>query len=176
MEAAASDPLRFRSLILSATCSKYILPGHLDTKKFSIREQIQKVVTGTYSDQEWLYSHDERFPSFKTNHDRMVGRPFLLIIDKCIKLMSPVTFIAQLCAVFSHNVSPDKLKAIGENIGKVYAVSGELDNVIDPKCSEILCQLIPGCIVHKIEGKGHGLPNEAEHELIGLIDEVINGE
>jgi pimeloyl-ACP methyl ester carboxylesterase len=84
--------------------------------------------------------------------------------------------IAQLCAVFSHNISPEKLRAIGDNIGKVHAVYGELDKIIDPKCSEILGELIPGCVVHKIQGKGHGLPNESEHELIALIDEVINGE
>jgi alpha-beta hydrolase superfamily lysophospholipase len=73
MEAAASDPSRFRSLILSATCAKFNLPSPRDRKQFNFKDQIRNVVTGTYSDEDWLYSYDERFPSYKTNHDRMIG-------------------------------------------------------------------------------------------------------
>jgi alpha-beta hydrolase superfamily lysophospholipase len=76
MEAAASDPSRFRSLILSATCSKYNPPSPKGRKQFSVKEQIQNFRKGSYSDEEWLHSHDERFPRYETNRDRMLGKLF----------------------------------------------------------------------------------------------------
>jgi pimeloyl-ACP methyl ester carboxylesterase len=191
LEAAFLYPSIFKSLLLCATCAVYRNPpttvveslvkiANFVRPKWTIQEQLGNIyilksdvlLEELYSDKKWLDKYDTRFPEFKCNRQRMENK-FRTIFQKSKSSSSLYTLFGQSMAVLTHNISPSMLDTIGTNIPTT-AVVGTLDKVINPSCTYDFENLVPGCRVIRFEGKGHGIPNESEEELIMVLNNILD--
>lgn len=180
MEAAFKIPSRLKSLLLLATCASHVNPprsyyehsvywfNFLRPKPDPI-VRVDALCNDLYS-QLWLDSHDDRYPSFPTNRDRMHAT-FL----RRWKESPPVklaTVFGQGGACATHFVSRERLEFIGENIPDSLCLTGTEDSLIYHACSDTLAAGL-NCPVVKLEGRGHGLPFESEREVVESINQLI---
>ncbi|KAJ3259116.1 hypothetical protein HK103_003003 [Boothiomyces macroporosus] len=182
LELASLIPTRFRSLNLLVTCAKHRPPpNHRFTSEKTILkptktvdDKVAGLVSLVFSDQEWLDSADERYPEFKTNRER-ISAGLKNRMEKT-KVPGLKTLFGQGMAVRRHNVSKERLVAIGKEIPDIIALSATADVMIDPECTTYLGQTIP-CKTVFFTSKGHNIICEAELETCRELEaNFANGE
>lgn len=177
-ELVLAIPDRIATLTLICSCAKFKSP----TKSFSsmiamfvaminppstTEGRIQSVSTRLFSE-DWLVAHDPNHPKFKTNYDRFFSKMFPILTKTPTPKLQAV--LGQGLACLTHYVSPARLETIGKSIGKVTIVVGTGDLLIDPQCSYDLAKNIPGSELIACEGCGHGLIEDSEAVLIGILE------
>jgi pimeloyl-ACP methyl ester carboxylesterase len=65
--------------------------------------------------------------------------------------------ISQICAGFTHRVTPDKLRQISASIPKVMIITGDSDELVNPRNSFRLKNAMPEAELLVCEGTGHGV-------------------
>jgi pimeloyl-ACP methyl ester carboxylesterase len=170
-------PERFKSLTLLATCASHRPPPsnpfislQVLRPRFNKDERIRFLMSILFSDDNWLQAFNPRYPEFSSNFDRMYD-----IISK--RLAAPnnsglKTIIGQGLAVKTHHVSVSQLKQIKQSIPKILCMTGLKDVMIDPACTEHLGTHLEAKTVLLPE-KGHGLPSEAEVEIVRELKELF---
>ncbi|KAJ3270014.1 hypothetical protein HDV01_000725 [Terramyces sp. JEL0728] len=182
LELAALIPTRFRSLNLLVTCAKHRPPpNHRFTSEKtilkptkSVDDKVAGLMSLIFSDQEWLESHDERYPEFKTNRERL-GTGLKERMEKS-KAPGLKTLVGQGMAVRTHNISKVRLEKIGKEIPDIVALSATADVMIDPECTRYLGETIP-CKTVFLKNKGHNIIAEGELETCRELEiNIANGE
>ncbi|KAI8907872.1 Alpha/Beta hydrolase protein [Gorgonomyces haynaldii] len=181
LELCLTSASLFKSLTLLATCAKHqhadvplsrTLYNWLNTFRphLTVDSKLRHLFSFLISDKKWLKEHDERYPKFKTNEDRLLS----VTKERMQRVPRPglPTMLGQILAVQTHNVSPLNLKRISKLIPDIVCVTGTLDQMVNPKCTEFLGQHL-GCETIFLEGKGHGLPTEAEFEIKLILERNI---
>ena len=85
------------------------------------------------------------------------------------RLQTPLGSISQMYAGLTHNVTPDRLCTISRTIPKVMILTGDDDNLVDPKNSFVLKRNMKDAELVQWEGMGHGITVQAAdrfHELL----------
>lgn len=78
--------------------------------------------------------------------------------------------LGQMAACLRHYVSDQRLLRIKEKKIPVLVITGTYDNLVNPKNSYHLSEVL-GCKIHVFEGSGHGLPSEQSVAYNNLLDE-----
>ncbi|KAI8912465.1 Alpha/Beta hydrolase protein [Gorgonomyces haynaldii] len=177
-ELASLHTTWFKSISLLATASKYKLPAnsHVESAgrwlytlfpRTSVQAQMNALFETLIGDQEWLQEHDDRFPHFRNNKERMVDE-----FKRNLSIPRPGGFLGQISACLTHAMPEEKLKIIGELVPTILVCTGTADKLMSPVCSDILASHLNARLV-KIPGKGHALNCEAEHQVNSLLEKTI---
>jgi pimeloyl-ACP methyl ester carboxylesterase len=177
-EIASARPDLIKSLTLLATTAKLALPtiGHklmpirLFFPRLNRKKKIDILIDTLFSD-EWLNAADLRSQENITNRE--------VVYNSILKQQfhdgkaSWKTFMGQLGAVLTHNMSTDRLSKIGSEIKHVVCITGTGDKMIHHSATPFLALNI-GCSYIMLDRKGHGLPKEAVPEIIQSMEELFD--
>ncbi|KAI7887700.1 Alpha/Beta hydrolase protein [Mucor mucedo] len=176
LELASTWPERIASLVLTSTTSGRQVPPWKAISTLSrlmfVRDPKLKVghaLTLIYPP-EWLLSkpEEEDLQHYETNRD-MSTALFLARIERS----RPQTLggnIGQTAACLRHYVSDQRLLKIKEAGIPVLVMTGTWDNLVNPKNSHHLAQVLD-CQLEIFEGSGHGLPGEQAVRYNKYLDE-----
>jgi pimeloyl-ACP methyl ester carboxylesterase len=177
-EVAYQRPDLIKSLVILAsnarlrlpTIQHILMPLSIFWPRFTQKAQVNALLDMLFSDEKWLHSPDERNSSLKTNRAIL----YAAIANQLNITGHPPlqTFLGQLSAVLTHNMSPERLCQIGKKIGYVVCVTGDDDKLIHHSATEYLAKHI-GCKSVVLDKKGHALPKEAEFELIEVFENLM---
>lgn len=78
-----------------------------------------------------------------------------------------------MSAGITHHVSPERLRAISRNIPRITIVTGDNDNLVDPRNSEHLSKHMPEAHFEKWEGTGHGIHGQWPERFNKLLDDTF---
>ncbi|EUC64846.1 alpha/beta hydrolase family protein [Rhizoctonia solani AG-3 Rhs1AP] len=82
--------------------------------------------------------------------------------------------LSQMAAGLSHNVTPDRLRQIGNDIPNIVVVTGDEDNLVPPERSEWLKQCMGSHVkLEKWEHTGHALQIQRPDRFNALVERVI---
>jgi pimeloyl-ACP methyl ester carboxylesterase len=82
--------------------------------------------------------------------------------------------LSQMMAGTTHHVSPARLQEIAKTIPHVMIVTGDDDNLVDPRNSEYLAAQMPEARYEKWEGTGHGIHGQWPERFNRLLEEVFH--
>ena len=77
-------------------------------------------------------------------------------------------------AVFKHHMTPKQLLLINNGIPKIVIAVGEMDRVIDWRCSRDLHSAMPNSTLHVWPDRGHGLVEDSEDEILQIIHDNVS--
>jgi len=180
-ELALDIPERILSLILNSTShgNTFDLPSRKGLWMFArllsgtIRTpegQVALVVDSLYPT-DWLNGDDEKNPG-STRRERM-EKEFLYRYH--ITRRQPYSGrLSQVAAALGHKVSKERFLTISKTIPKVAIMTGDDDNLINPKRSKEIHAFIPGSEFKLVKGGGHALPSQIPEEYNEWVTKVIS--
>lgn len=133
------------------------------------RDKIGSAITLVYPP-EWLAAKPTAPENahFETNKDMSIS-----VALARLERSRPQTLggnLGQMAACLRHYVSDQRLLKIKEAGIPVLVITGTFDNLVNPKNSYHLSEVL-GCKIHVFEGSGHGLPAEQAVGYNHLLDE-----
>ncbi|KAI8336916.1 Alpha/Beta hydrolase protein [Blakeslea trispora] len=175
LELVSTWPERFCSLVLTSTTSGRQIPPWKAVTTLSRmmtmsdpKVRISAALDLVYPP-EWLKSKptEPDMVQFETNRDMSISL-FLARLDRS----RPQTLtgnIGQTAACLGHYVSDERLLKIKASGVSCLVVTGTWDNLVNPKNSHHLSQVL-NCPIEVFEGSGHSLPGEQPVRYNQLID------
>ncbi|KAI6116917.1 Alpha/Beta hydrolase protein [Pisolithus croceorrhizus] len=120
---------------------------------------------------EWLAQKAEGDPQGRTNADVQAS-----IYRSKFALIRPQPLLgalSQMAAVFTHHVSPDRLRKISASIPKVLILTGDTDVMVDPSESLFLKKNMPEAEYQCWKGSGHAICVQWDKRANALFERVI---
>ncbi|KAI6129157.1 Alpha/Beta hydrolase protein [Pisolithus thermaeus] len=120
---------------------------------------------------EWLAQKAEGDPQGRTNAEVQAS-----IYRSKFGLIRPQPLLgalSQLAAVFTHHVSPDRLRKISASIPKVLILTGDTDVMVDPSESLFLKNNMPEAEYQCWKGSGHAICVQWDKRANALFERVI---
>ncbi|OSD01674.1 alpha/beta-hydrolase [Trametes coccinea BRFM310] len=147
------------------------IKGLAKSMMISDPEQKIPIVLNMLFPKEWLDSKREGDPEGRTNWEL----EFEAYRER-IRFTRPQSFlgsISQMAAAITHYVSPDELRKISSSIPKVTIVTGDTDNLIDPRNSHILKEHMPEAELIVRQGAGHAVAIQYKEWFNELLERVF---
>ena len=88
-------------------------------------------------------------------------------------MQSPIGALSQMSAGLTHRVTPDRLRKISESIPKVLIVTGDQDNLVDPRNSRYLKDNMPEAELVLFEKTGHAIHLQWPARFNQVIERAI---
>ncbi|KAJ3015216.1 hypothetical protein NUW54_g1103 [Trametes sanguinea] len=147
------------------------IKGLAKSMMISDPEQKIPIVLNMLFPKEWLDSKREGDPEGRTNWDL----EFEAYRER-IRFTRPQTFlgaVSQMAAAITHYASPDDLRKISSSIPKVTIVTGDTDNLINPRNSQILKEHMPEAELIVRQGAGHAIAIQYKEWFNELLERVF---
>lgn len=81
--------------------------------------------------------------------------------------------ISQMSAGITHHVAPARLRTISHSVPRITIVTGDVDNLVDPRNSEWLSQHMPEAHSEKWEKTGHGIHGQWPERFNKLLEDTF---
>ena len=162
-------------LLISTSKDKPAKPVHLEKK---IDAQLQSrdprdikidSILETAVSVQWLDSYDPEYPQYASNRIQM--REWVQDYWKKYPIINKFCFVGQGAAIWGHQMTKKQLNILSQM--KVAAITGGLDQMIHPKCTDEIADAIKGCVRVLIPNAGHSLMIDNKNIIISLMDTMM---
>jgi pimeloyl-ACP methyl ester carboxylesterase len=81
--------------------------------------------------------------------------------------------VSQMCAALTHHVTPDRLKKIASSIPKVVIVTGDADDLVNPRNSFTLKEAMPEAEFIQWKDTGHAVHTQDSERFNEMLKRVF---